>query len=411
MATINLNRLEYESDLEYVYRICSNKEQIGTWDDVGAIINQVLHQDKSANAWRKKYAYMCRKEIKPTITTLPYKPVSIVETESTDSTEFSNEQRELRKERIKLQTEKIEYNKWLRENARDEMILEKIVSAISELPNAKLPKPIEPVHSHKSWLLCLADAHYGVEFNIKDFYGNTLNEYNPEIFEERMNVLLGCVVDKIKSENITELHVMELGDGIDGMLRLTSQLMKLRYGIIESSIRYAYFLASWLNELSRYTRIKFHMVIDSNHNQLRLLGAPKNAFPDENMSKVMIVLIKEILKDNPNIDIIENPTGMNYAMLSTYCVVGLHGENKNLQKNLLEMSHIYGIHIDYTVSAHKHHVESKEVGFDSATLSVGSIIGIDSYSMSLNAASNASASMFEFEQGRGRTAEYLFKLN
>ena len=75
------------------------------------------------------------------------------------------------------------------------------------------------------------------------------------------------------------------------------------------------------------------------------------------------------------------------------------------------MSHIYDIHIDYTVSAHKHHVESKEVGFDSATLSVGSIIGIDSYSMSLNAASNASASMFEFEQGKGRTAEYLFKLN
>lgn len=31
--------------------------------------------------------------------------------------------------------------------------------------------------------------------------------------------------------------------------------------------------------------------------------------------------------------------------------------------------------------------------------------------MTLNAASNASCSMFEFTQGEGRTAEYVFKLN
>jgi len=48
---------------------------------------------------------------------------------------------------------------------------------------------------------------------------------------------------------------------------------------------------------------------------------------------------------------------------------------------------------------------------DSAVLSVGSVIGIDPYAMTLNAASNASCSMFEFEQGQGRTAEYVFKLN
>ena len=34
-----------------------------------------------------------------------------------------------------------------------------------------------------------------------------------------------------------------------------------------------------------------------------------------------------------------------------------------------------------------------------------------SLAMTLNAASNASCSMFEFEQGQGRTAEYVFKLN
>jgi len=75
------------------------------------------------------------------------------------------------------------------------------------------------------------------------------------------------------------------------------------------------------------------------------------------------------------------------------------------------MSRTYGIHIDYTISGHIHHDDLKEIGMDSAVLSVGSVIGIDPYAMTLNAASNASCSMFEFEQGYGRTAEYVFKLN
>lgn len=178
-----------------------------------------------------------------------------------------------------------------------------------------------------------------------------------------------------------------------------------------TSIRYADYLANWLNELSKYVSIKFQMVFDSNHNQLRLLDGKKNTFPDENVSKIMMALIKERLRDNENIAILENPTGMTYSMMSTYCVVGLHGEKKNLKINLLEMSRTYGIHIDYTISGHIHHDALKEIGMDSAVLSVGSVIGIDPYAMTLNAASNASCSMFEFEQGQGRTAEYVFKLN
>ena len=42
-------------------------------------------------------------------------------------------QRELEKERKKIQSEKIEYNKWLREDARDEMIAEKISETILSL--------------------------------------------------------------------------------------------------------------------------------------------------------------------------------------------------------------------------------------------------------------------------------------
>jgi hypothetical protein len=298
----------------------------------------------------------------------------------------------------------------LRENARDELITEKIVEAVRSLPKLETPNIIKPMKTTKGYVLCLADAHYGVEFRIDNLYGEPINEYSPEIFETRMSIILSNTIEKIKQLGITELNIFDLGDGIDGILRLTSQLMKLRYGIIDSSIRYANYVSNWLNALSKFVKIKYQMVADSNHTQLRLLGAPKNAFPDENMNKVMLTLIKERLKDNPNVSILEYPTGMCYADVCGYNIIGFHGEKKNLKKNLLEMSAIHDLKISYTISGHMHHQSNDEIGQDSAVLSVGSIIGVDSYSLSLNCTSNASVSMFEFEEGKGRTAEYIFKL-
>ena len=108
--------------------------------------------------------------------------------------------------------------------------------------------------------------------------------------------MLEKVVDIIAKEDLTEINVWELGDSISGLLRLNSQLMHLRYGVIDSAIKYAEFLANWLNDLSQYVKVNFQMVKDSNHSQLRLLGQPKNSFPDENMAKVIIASVRERLK-------------------------------------------------------------------------------------------------------------------
>lgn len=316
-----------------------------------------------------------------------------------------------KKERLKLSTEKLEYAKFLREDARDELITEKICNSIAVLPRLDIPNYIKPVHTNKSYLCCLADAHYGIEFQIKDLFGNIINKYSPEIFEKRMWILFNRLVELIEKESITELNIWELGDGIQGILRLNSQLMKLRYGIIDSSILYANFLANWLNELSNYVRIKFQMVMDSNHNQLRICNAPKNSFSEENMSKTMLVLIKERLKDNPNITIIENPTGMNYGQLSTYTILGIHGEVKSLGNSINEFSRSLGTPLDYLIGAHCHHSNVKEVGSNSECLTVRSIIGVDPYGMSLNKTSNAGASLYVFEQGYGKTTEYSLKVD
>lgn len=223
--------------------------------------------------------------------------------------------------------------------------------------------------------------------------------------------LFNQIIELVQEKHINELNIWELGDGIQGLLRLNSQLMQLRYGVIDSAVNYGHFLANWLNELSKHVRIKFQMVMDSNHNQLRLVNAPKNAFVDENMSKVIMLAIKLELSNNPNITIIENPTGLNFGQFSTYQVLGIHGEVKNLSKALDNYSRAYQTPISYIIGAHVHHVLSNEVGINQEAISIRSMIGVDPYGMSLPATSNAGASLFEFDQFKGLICEHRLKVD
>lgn len=318
---------------------------------------------------------------------------------------------QLKKERYKLQTEKLEFNRWLRENARDELIAENICQAIEKLTPFESPHPIPVKESRRGYLCCFGDCHYGIEFELKDLFGNIINSYSPEIFEKRMCDLLGQIVKIIETHNITELNIWDLGDNIQGILRLDSQLMKLRYGIIDSSIRYAEFISTWLDALSRFVRIKFQMVIDSNHNQIRICNAPKNSFSEENTSKVIQTFIKERLKNNPNVEIIENPTGMNYIEITGFNILGIHGETKNLPESLNKFSTTHKIQLDYIVGAHCHHFSNVETGRHSESLQIRSVIGVDPYGLSLNKTSDSGASLFVFEKNKGLVCDHRLILN
>lgn len=317
----------------------------------------------------------------------------------------------IKKERIKLQTEKIEFNKWLREYSRDELIIEKIADAVKSLKPLDIPKKIILKPTTKAYLLTISDAHFGIEFKIKDLYGNVINEYSPAIFEQRMWELYYKVVDQIERDNIKELHIWDLGDALEGILRANSQLMQLRYGIIDSSILYANFLSEWLNELSKHVCIKFQMVKKSNHNQLRLLGQPKNAFDNEDMSVSMLNLMKARLKDNPNVVIIENPTGLAYSQLTVYTCIGGHFETKDLNKTMKDLMKVHEVQLDYLFTGHWHSSFSEEIARNSEVISVRSIIGVNPYSMTIGKTANAGASMFEFDQVDGLINEHKYKLN
>jgi len=393
-------RFEGETDEELIYRITGEKENIGSWQGVADILNELLGTEYTESKFRKQ---------RQAFDKMLAANQSKFSNDKAILDDIAKQRRELAKERVKLQTEKLEYNRWLREDARDELITEKICDAVNSLVPLDIPEHITPVHNTRAYALVYGDEHFGVEYELKGLFGDIINEYSPEIFEERMWDLFHQTVEIIQKENIDTLNVFNMGDFNDGILRV-SQLMKLRYGVVDGTIKYADFIANWLNELTKFVRVKYQST-NGNHSELRLIGQPKGTFTEDNMGKVVTEFIKTRLKDNPNFTYIENPTGFIYAQLACNTVLGIHGEVKNMKTAIDEFSRIYNVPIQYLLAGHLHHNKTEEIGVNSEVINVGSIIGIDSYSLSLRKTANASAKLLVFEQTKGKVCEYTLKLN
>lgn len=319
-------------------------------------------------------------------------------------------QRNLYKERMKLQTEKIEYNKWLRENARDELFEEKVIQSIKDnLNNQEVPQRIKKINNKRYGLLNMADMHFGKDFQIYGLYDEVINEYSPEIFYSRMKDLFNETIDYIQKENLTYIKIFNLGDSLEGFIR-NSQIWTLRYGVIDSANIFGEYMGKWLKELSKYVSIEYHQT-NGNHGECRFLDGIKGAHLNENIEKVTSNIIKIINENNPNFKMIENKSGFIFTNIAGFNIMGIHGEVGNLVQAIKDYSDIYDVKIDYLIAGHKHHSSFVNCGVKKGCIGVGSIIGTDDFSMKIRKAADAAASFVIFEEEKGKVDEHTFILN
>ena len=307
---------------------------------------------------------------------------------------------ELEKERKKKQTINVEFNKLLRE----ELFYESMERAIKERPLYKVAPPLKINHNNKDGILAMSDFHYGREVSIKGLNGEIINEYNTNIFKKRMHDLLSQTIDICLDIGIEHLHVMNLADCIDGILRV-SQLRSLQTGIVDSVIEFSEFLAEWLNELSSYVRIDYYQCW-GNHDEIRPLSGKKGDFPHENVNKIIMKFLELSLSNNTNVVIHNEDLPFIYFDICGSKVFGYHGEDKNLPKTLKWFEDIYGENIDYIFGGHLHSQSLETVGMgsyaDKQAIRIPSICSIDDYSMGLHSSSRAGANIFIFEEGKGK---------
>ena len=393
---LELTRMNGENAQQYLWRIGSLKDAgviTDTWEQLAPVLNEQTGKTKSSTIWRKEFSTAKR-----------YKENVF------DAMMSGNAVTQAQLLKYQAQTKNLETNKWLREKARDDLIFEEIQKYVSELT------PLDPpnyVHlagkKDKVGVLCYGDEHFGTEYEIVGLDGKVINAYSPDIFYQRMWSVYYQTLDIIDANDLDELYVFNFGDFADGVLRV-SQLMKLKYGVVESTVKYAEFICDWLTELSRHVHIHFQMT-PGNHTELRLLGQPKGTFVNENMDMVVKAFIKARMKDNPNFDITENPTKMIYADIFGYKILGVHGEVGNTDAVVKDFSHTYGVKINYFMAGHKHHSRNNDVGINCEFIGIPSIIGVDSFSIDLNRTSNPAATLLLLEKDKGKTVQYFMNLS
>lgn len=383
-----MNNIKGKSFDEILVYYGDHKKEIGTWDDIRDILNETFQTNLTESYYRKRY----KKLKKDTVESIQEKEwIAMIE-------------------KKKAQTLRTEMNRWLTEESRYRLILETVQQSILALEPLQLPEfeIKKRTQKDKAAILCFSDCHYGAEFEIKGLNGETINQYSPEICERRMWDIYEQTLEVIKKEGLTELHIFSLGDDIDGILRV-GQLFKLRYGVIESTIKYAQFLATWLNELSKHVKIKFY-ITHGNHSQLRMINQPKNTFKDENMGIVIVEFVKEILKYNKNFELFTNPTGYIYTKIFDFNIMGIHGEVKDIEQAKKDFTEFYKQSIDILIGGHKHSEASKNVAVNRDVIRIPSIMGVSDFSEQLIKSSNAGAKLLVLEPDNGKKIDYFLKV-
>lgn len=298
--------------------------------------------------------------------------------------------------------------------ARQSALHDKVMAAIRPLPTVEVPEPSTDAKAEKRELVvAIADCHYGAEIHVTGLHGEVINHYDPDVFEQRMWKLRDEIMRIADKENIYLVHIALLGDSLDGMLR-ASQLMQLRYGLVESCMRFADFMAVWLHDLAQYVHLNVYTV-DGNHTEIRPLGTKRNAFPQENLEKVITWTLQARLKDCPQIQVAENEGKHKLTQVCGYNLLLTHGDgDKGLNEAAKSAMLLYHTPIHYMMTAHLHSARESSYGLsehgNAVILRAPAICGTDSYAMSLKHAGWPGTIAAVFSPSEGLEQQYYVRL-
>lgn len=316
-------------------------------------------------------------------------------------------------ERQKMRDLTRQVNDIYRSESRSELLRETIVEAITNLPAIEVPVCTVPASGEKTLVVGIGDIHYGAKFKVEGLMGETINEYDSKIFEIRMWRLLDEIEAICEKESINEIAVFLVGDLIDGMLR-QSQLMRLQYGMVESTMRLSEFLATWLNALTKMALVTVCAVY-GNHSEIRPLGSKKGQFEDENLEKIVMWYLKERLRDNRCILVQDECKKMMLANVRGYEFLLFHGEGeKRIDQVARDAVNLYQKKIDFFICAHKHREQEFPSGItsdgNSVIIRVPSICGVNEFAQGKGYGGMPGATATVIERGYGRRCIYPINL-
>lgn len=400
-----LQRLPDENESQYIWRVGQAKDAgviDNTWEELSPILNVqcgISEEDfRGSSAWRKRYRVM--QQAWDDV----FKQSQFVDEHAMTIKEQTDE---LYKAKRQLFDQRREYNKMLASDARADHLTEKLIEAanLAPLQNYSDIFTFKNNTSYEEAVLCLSDWHYG------QVSENIWNTYNTEICKQRVASLFDKVSNALQEHNIEKLHIVLLGDFVNGSIHVGSRVAA-EENTCDQLMHVSELLAHFINMLSVY--VNNINVYSTYGNHARTIQNKNDSIHADNMERVIPWWLKQRLMSNHKINVIDSEF---YEFICFnvcgYNVVCTHGDldrfrNIGVTINSL-FSKKYGKTIDYTFSGDKHHLESFEQFGVESTL-VGSLCGTDEYANNKRLYSHPMQTLCIFTPEDGKLCSYNVKL-
>lgn len=394
---MDIKRLANESLTDYKIRICSNKAILNlTWTQVAEILNKETGQSFGESAYRKWFTQFNEG--------LEY----ATENNMSDSEaiqELNEKIKEFEIAKIQYQDKTREYKGYLRHEARLDNLLQKLIASMKDEINAKKPlqwvKPIENNTSTGALTLLLSDLHKGM---VTD---NHWNKFNNEVFYERLNQVVQETIEYQKLTNTKELHIMQLGDLIEGNLhRLT------KIGETETAVEQTQKVAEALSELAsslskHFEEVHFHSV-KGNHD--RVSSRKEEEIKTESFHDFVTWYMKARLEKHENVVFHENEydSEIIVADICGKTYFGVHGHLDSYPKVIQDLTMMIQKFPEAVMAGHIHKNFENEV--HSVDLIVnGGFAGTNNYAKDARLTSKAHQKLLWLDEN-GRKATFFIRL-
>ena len=358
---VEWKRFENESDEELIYRVCSAKEQIGTWEDVADVLNELLNTEYTSSKFRKQFQAF-EKMLKA------------------NENKFFTEDgylKELQREKQKLSDERVELNRIIREEARKESYLDLVRRVICEETQPMVWEhnaQCDYAKTDNSLIVHLTDIHAGEEVDIYS------NKFNADILKQRIEDYTNKVI------NIAKLHHSEkcyliIGEVVSRIIHNNLRLQN-NMDMMESFKLISELISSMVAVLSDYFDEVHIYVTEGNHS--RISANKEDSLKGENMDVLVLFYLAARLQNFTNVYIYDNDDPIEIARFDVYGnhIMAAHGDRDNPQTVVQNFTMIFGVKPDIVYLGHRH-TNGLSTVFGSRVVESGSLIGTNNYAQDI----------------------------
>nr|DAH42221.1 MAG TPA: DNA polymerase II small subunit [Caudoviricetes sp.] len=366
MLDFDYKRHKDEGVLEYEYRICGYKDQIGTWQDVADLLNEQLGQEYTESKYRKQYQEMNK--------IITFKPqFNCNESELLE--EIKEQRRLLEKAKIQMRDERNEVSRLYRENARRESFSDMIKRCIEGYEPAGFTcfRLDSSNSSTTDMIVPISDLHFGVNIN------NMYNTYNRDVASDRLSRYLGKVLEIARRHNTENVSVVLLGDQISGLIH-TSLRLENNENVIKQTMDAAELISNYIYTLSSHFKKVSIYSVSGNHSRLQ----PEKALNQkgEDLDKFIPFYIKAKLQNCDNVTVYDNTIDESVAsfICKNMLVYAVHGDRDGIGNVVQKLTMMTGDKPDIVYMGHLHTNQYMTI-YDTKVIQSGCISGSDSYCM------------------------------